>query len=343
MEQHPFLDALIPDFTDPGILNYLTGADGGYGSLIYREGGQIRATGVYPTDDVRAGLPCQALFITPRARLPFFGDRSFATVVSSVGCSFNCAFCVAGTMKLRKRPLAEISEELACIQRLGIDRIFFADPLFTAERSRIIGFCQMMRACGPGMEWVANAHAATLQEESLLKEIKDAGCAGVMIGVESASDSVLKQYHKGTTVEQARRAFQLCRKAGIRTLAYFIIGLPGENEETVKKSIALAKTIGCDYASFSFATPDHGTNLRNKAGQQNWIEEEHTFDSSARPGLRTKELPPELSRKLFRDAYRQYYLRFPVVARNISRIRSLRDIKDLTRGGWEILKKSFWL
>ena len=188
MESCPFLDALLIDFTDESIVDYLMGDYTKCDYIIYRKGGDIHLSRKDKEGEFSIGIPLHELFINRSNRIPIFGDSPFSIMVGSIGCNFKCKFCVAGTIKLRKRILMEVIEELKYISNLGIKRVFFVDPIFTADKNRVFEFCEDLKSNGIKIEWICNAHPATLQDERLLKGMKIAGCKALMIGIESAND-----------------------------------------------------------------------------------------------------------------------------------------------------------
>ncbi|MEW6039939.1 MAG: hypothetical protein AB1633_00260, partial [Elusimicrobiota bacterium] len=108
------------------------------------------------------------------------------------------------------------------------------------------------------------------------------------------------------------KAFALLHKFRIESIAFFVIGNPGENETTIRKSINLAIHLNPDFAQFTMATPYPGTRLydimkkEDKLLPKTWKEYGHyTADSFYTLG----ELTPEMLNKIMRLAYFKFYLR----------------------------------
>ena len=95
--------------------------------------------------------------------------------------------------------------------------------------------------------------------------MKEAGFWLIFYGVESGSQMMLDRMHKGTKTQEIIRAFKLTKEAGIKTEASFIIGLPGETDETIKESIKLWKEIQPDWCSFTRAIPFPATEVYKEA------------------------------------------------------------------------------
>jgi radical SAM superfamily enzyme YgiQ (UPF0313 family) len=192
------------------------------------------------------------------------------------------------------------------------------------------------------LTWVCSSRAGTLDEE-LLTSMRDAGCHTLLLGVESGDEELLREYSKGVTTDQMRRAFTLCRRLGIRTLGHFIIGLPGETEETARKTIEFAKELDCDIASFNIAVPVLGTPLREHALAQGYMADEGlVFDSSdAYPVLETPQFSKQQAWKWRKRAILSFYFRPGYLWRLATQARSLYQWKLLVLNGLALVRNLF--
>jgi len=157
--------------------------------------------------------------------------------------------------------------------------------------------------------------------------MKSAGCHTVQIGVESGSQDILNQYAPSKRKEQLERVFQMCRKVGIRTLGYFIIGFPTETKDTAKETINFALSLDPDFASFSVLTPDYGTSLYDEAVKKKMIETNTiSFDSSDAAVLKNIQFSLVEQDKIVTMAYVHFYFSPRRILRycsNISQLSSL--------------------
>jgi len=103
--------------------------------------------------------------------------------------------------------------------------------------------------------WGCNARVDTINDLNFLRAIKEAGCNILCIGVESGNQMILDRMNKKITLQQISRAFNLCKKVGIRTSAFFMIGMPGESFDTVHETITFAKRLDPDYVIVNQYTP----------------------------------------------------------------------------------------
>src|SRR5689334_15964034 len=121
------------------------------------------------------------------------------------------------------------------------------------------------------MRWSCNSRLEFVVDE-ILAMMKKAGCFMIAWGLESGSEAVLKRARKGTTVQRIEESIAASHKVGIKNWGYFIVGLPGETEETIQQTIALSKRIPVDIALFHIATPYPGTPFYYEAVENGWID-----------------------------------------------------------------------
>lgn len=342
MNKNKFIDALLPDFISRGVIDYLKGYYEECTNVFYRYNGEIKVLFKDIDDNFCIGIPMHELFNLSFNRMPLFGDSDFAVTVGSFGCNFNCSFCAAGTVKLKKRSLPDFLNELIYLSKLGVKKVFFTDPNFAADNLRVLEFCRQIEANNLKIEWICNAHCANILDEGLLMRMKEAGCSAIMIGVESASDLILKKYNKRTDLKLIKHVFSLCRKLKIKTLAYFIFGLPGEDEKSLKQTIKLAKRLKCDYASFSYATADIGTVLRKESEVNGWLadSQEGNNDSSVATDIVAYGLTQDAIDRLVHRAYLEFYMRPSYMVKKLCEVRNLGDLKLLYKGATTLLRRN---
>lgn len=229
---------------------------------------------------IRSGT-CQTLKVKNIDRLPFWnldlvdlkrfsgiyppGPLPSINIMGSRGCPFNCTFCskpVFGN-KVRYRKVEKIIEEIKYYHdRWKVREFFFQDDTFNVNVSWVWELLNGILQAGlnKGISYRARCRVNDkLLSADLLRTMKRAGFWEIFYGVESGNQEMLDSMKKGITVEEVKRAFKLTRETGIKTEASFIIGMPGETEETILDSIRLWKELKPDWASFSRAIPFPGT------------------------------------------------------------------------------------
>lgn len=340
LNRYSFLDAVLFDYTSPDALNYLQNNYKNITSMAFRINGNIELRKrkissqefSYPTP-LHEKFPLKKYRFAPGKRFPF------TTVQTNFGCPYKCSFCIASTLGFKHRALGNVMEELRYIVSLGIKEVFFTDFTFEARRKNTLELCQKMVNERLNLSWVCSSRANTLDRE-LLAWMKLAGCHTILIGVESGHEELLKIFSKGITKDQLKKTFSLCREMGIRTLGHFIIGLPGETVETVKKTIEFSKELNCDLASFNIAMPALGTPLREMALKSGWLQEDVLeFDASdSFPVLETPQFSKEQAWKWRNQAVKEFYFRPAYLWKMATSSYSAYQWKMLISNGLAVLK-----
>ncbi|MDD5556329.1 MAG: radical SAM protein [bacterium] len=339
MERYPALDAVSLDFTSPLIENWVSDGEQPVADHLTRAGGAVLAPGRRPAArEFEIPLPRHELFPLRRYSLPYARRFPFSRVMGSMGCPHRCAFCSHASVPFRQRRIGNIMEELRHLVSLGLRQVYFTDPTFVIGRDRTMTLCREVAGAGLDISWSCNTRVDTLDRE-LLGEMRRAGCHMLQLGVESASLRVLRRAEKRIEPDRIRDAFRMCREAGIQTMAYFILGLPGDTRESVMETIAFSRELDADYASFTIATPDFGTRLREEAIGKGWIGKDlDVFDSTGYPPINLPGLPAEDLWRLRNRANRAFYLRPRYLARAVARARSPRRLLLLARNGVSLLR-----
>lgn len=259
-------------------------------------------------------------------------DVVFATLASSRGCPHTCTFCSTPRGRYRYRSVQAIVEEMDACARLGVQHLYFVDDTFPVAGSRLRELCAALsrRRLPP---WSCRTAALGLTVENLTL-MKRAGCCRIQLGVETCTAEGLAILGKRATLDQIRRSFAAARQVGLPTMAYFMVGLPHEHSaDDVRRLFAFARELDPDYALFNVLTLYPGTALLARAEAQGLVA----------PGLwpafarspRREFVPPvwdeHLSRRelfaLLDEAYRSFYLRPRVVARQLRRGALLPKVK----------------
>jgi len=233
----------------------------------------------------------------------------FATVISSRGCPFRCSFCdksVSGS-RWRARSAVDVVNEMAHLVQNGIGFINFYDDNFTLRRERVVEICDEILRRGLDVHWKCEGRVDGVDAD-LLRLMRRAGCRVVAYGVESGNRDTLALLRKDVEVEQAVRAFAETREAGLRSLAYLILGAPGEGEAEVRRSIRFVREIGADYVQFSALTALPGTPLFASHRDRVQKSVRSPVDSELQKNTLT-DLPAEDLDRLMKQAWRSFYLR----------------------------------
>ncbi len=313
--------------------------------VVWKDNGKVvRGGAAEPVADLD-GLPFPARDLTDIHRYCSVLARvsHCTTMITSRGCPFRCRFCARPHLGkgFRCRSAGNVVEEFEECLTMGIREFLIYDDTFTGDRERVIDICEQILGKGLKLRWDIRAHVNTVDEE-LLGRLKQAGCERIHYGVESGNPDILLNLRKGTTIERVKQAFRLTREAGIETLAYFMIGSPGEDLATAGQSIALARELKPDYVHFSILMPFPATELYRDGVEIGLIRQDCWQDFARSP--RKDFLPPvweenlnrqELTR-LLKKAYRDFYRSPAYILRRLTRVRSLGELWRQFRAGLRI-------
>ncbi len=326
MRAQEWMDAVLLDFSADDILRYLDGK-GEIRNMIYRRGGAVVKSDRSEARSFSIPVPHHELFPLKKYLFPLQRYPVFTVVNTSIGCPFNCNFCISATLPYKLRDIDNVLEELRYVRGLGIREVLFHDSTFTARRDYSTRLCEAMIQQKLGLRWICQTRVDCVNEE-LLGLMKRAGCHSIEFGVESGADSVRKEMSKGVSTEQIERAFSLCRKIGIRTDGFFIIGMPGDTEESINNTIDLAIRLKCDFAAFSLPMPHAGTKLGEAVKINGWVlSERDLFDDVSPPTVSYTGLTGKRVWELRNLAYRRFYMRPRYVLKRILGLRTWHELK----------------
>jgi Radical SAM superfamily len=247
----PHLEGVLVDFTRPAVARLLAGEEPGPG-LLTRNGPPPPDDG----GDFAYPVPPHELAWALDYRHPFL-PAGFATVMTDHGCPHHCRYCNSGAFGWRPRALDSLEAELAWLAARGRRALFIKDMTFNASRERTMRVLKLLRRTGP-WQFVCYVRPDKLDAD-LAVELAYAGCVMAMAGLESGDEELLAQVRPTATLEAARRGVLNLHRAGVPVGGHFLLGLPGETESQIARTVALARRLPLAYASFNLATPRVGT------------------------------------------------------------------------------------
>jgi radical SAM superfamily enzyme YgiQ (UPF0313 family) len=319
-------DAALAMRSDTGLQNVQ--------GLSYRQNGEVFHNSPRPFIEDLDALPYPAwdLIDTGLYRMPVTGKR-FLLVGTARGCPYGCKYCtnkVYYGAKVRQRSPGRIADEIEwAIREYGVRDFLFWSESFTNDQQNAIDTAREISRRGLDVSWVCNSRVDTVSDE-LLGAIKQAGCWMIGFGIECGNQEILDTMKKGTTLDQAMQAVKMAHKAGLEVTGHLVLGLPGETEQTMKQTYNFAKSLKLDYAQFYCAVAFPGSRLYEEcreAGYFNtneWSMFEQNYSIINTPTLDSKKVMKARERAaLF------YYCQPRVIAHNVKKIRSPRDLTPL--------------
>ncbi len=254
------------------------------------------------------------------------GSRSFS-IMTSRGCPYRCTFCSQSIMPIKWRarsPENVVAEYRHLIHDLGAQEIGWLDDSANIRIKRMHDICNLLiKEKLNHVPWIMiNGIRANLADEVTLGLMKQAGCKRLAFGVETGDEDILVSIDKRIDHDTIRQAFKNAKKVGLETMGFFIIGLPGDNEETMEKTIKFAIEVDPLVANFSMMTPYPGTTvyeIATKKGRmlmKDW-DDYVFFEGKARYEL--GDMTAELVERKWKEAYRRFYLRPSRVVKTFTR------------------------
>lgn len=251
-------------------------------------------------------------------------------LITSRGCPGRCTFCKGNILgeRIRCRLSDKIVEEIKFLQKnYGIKDVSFYDDTFTTNKANVKDFCDLIIKNKIDLTWCCFSRVDTVDFE-LLQKMKKAGCYQVMYGVESAVPEILANINKRITLAKVEETVANTKKAGLEVRLAFMLGNPGETEETIERTIAYSIKLEPDLVSYNITTPYPGTEMFIWAEKNNYlIHKNWSKYDLAEPVM---ELPTISAQKVlfyYRQAYRRFYFRPSYILKRLAKIRSLNDIK----------------
>ena len=231
----------------------------------------------------------------------------FISLYTSRGCPALCTFCLwpqtLSGHQWRVRSASNVAREVRqAVERFPhVKEFFWDDDTFNIRKDRVLQLCALLKPLKIRWSCTARVHS----DRETLAAMADAGLRLMIVGYESGDDRILKNIKKGATVEMARRFTRDCKELGIRIHGDFIIGLPGETADTIRRTIDLAKELDPETIQVSLAHAYPGTELYEYVNGRGFLTGDTLTDSG---GHQVPHVAyPELSRAEMMAAVNRFY------------------------------------
>jgi anaerobic magnesium-protoporphyrin IX monomethyl ester cyclase len=316
--------------------------------IAFGDGDQVIINPPYPFIENLDELPFPDVSLLPK-EIDYFNPivrrMPYMTASTSRGCPGRCSFCTAPAFdgkRLRFQSAEYVIKEIEYFLNHGVREIYFRDDTFFVNKKRDRAICRAIIEKNLDVSWLGNARIGMIDFETI-KLAKDAGCHTIKFGIESGDQTVLNRSHKGYKLEQAYETFRWTNELGITTHAHCMLGMPGDNEKTIQKTIQFVKDLNATTATFGICTPYPGAPLYDEVLQAH----PEIGDGSASDlsklhveGLFNEiyaDVTKERLEQYITKAYRSFYLRPKLFLTILKQIRSLEDIKRITLSGARVI------
>ncbi len=286
--------------------------------IVYRKRGELYTNKLREPISELDSLPFPAFHHYYReGRKSLSGKELPYFMFTSRGCPFSCVFCmrILG-QNVRSRTIDNIISEIdMAILKYGATVFNFADEIFLFNNERTVKLLKKFIEKGyrDKIKWSALTRANFVNDE-IIGLAKKAGCFRLEIGIESGDDKILKRIKKGTTVSQAESAIKIIKKFGIEIFSYYILGHPGETEDTIRETINLAVRLNTTAVAIGIMVPYPGTMIYewakdNKFGYKLLSRDWDTYDKYGGSALEIEGLPLNKLISFQRKAYLTFYFK----------------------------------
>jgi radical SAM superfamily enzyme YgiQ (UPF0313 family) len=288
-------------------------------------------------------LPMPDITLLPYNRYrAFLTNNLMATAITSRGCPYRCIFCKLDFNKIRFISIDKVIQMIERYIELGIREIEFYDETFNINTERVTEFATEIINRRLKFKWSFRGRVDVVNGQ-MLKLIKQAGCQRIQYGVEAGTDRALKILKKATTVEQIRHCFYLKNQLKIDTVAYFILGNPGETLEEMNQTIQLASEIKPMYLEYSIFNISPGTESYKMALEEGVIQKDYWRQYAVCPDVNmpvlvwTKDYSYEQLNGIRKRALRDFYTKPSYIFDRLVRIRP-KEAYRVFKTGFDVLK-----
>jgi anaerobic magnesium-protoporphyrin IX monomethyl ester cyclase len=317
LESYPDIDFLITGEGEKAMAELAGGAKpGAIQGLVYREWMEIRDNGLrhdlceldalpFPAYQKLEGFPKQfeaALFNYPKA--------PSATIISSRGCPYQCSYCDRSVYRrsFRYNSAEYLYEHMAFLKkRFGIRHVFFYDDLFTFNRERIEKFCGLLLKEPLKMTFNCAVRVGHADDE-MLRLLKASGCWMVSLGIESGAPEILARHKTKVDFNEMKSTVKRIQKAGLRAKGLFMMGLPGETEETIQMTTDFINGLELDDMNMTKFTPFPGSPIYQTIHEEGIFNEKWELMNCLNfvfvpKGIASKERLDELYKQFVKQFY----------------------------------------
>jgi radical SAM superfamily enzyme YgiQ (UPF0313 family) len=338
--QSSFIDAVFTGEGEEALFEYLTSENKENVKGIYiRQGSDYYFTGARKWINDLDSLPIPAFNKVDMNRYNNFPKRRrpISSIMTSRGCPFSCIFCShAMGRKWRSRSPENVVREIKYqVNEFGVKEICIYDDNFSLNKQRAEMICDLLIEDSiPVTLQFSNGLRVDSLDASLLAKLKEAGTWLIGLAPETGNPEVMKKIRKGFDHSQVLNIRRECKKIGIKTFGFFMIGFPFEDKGSIEDTIRFAKELDCEIVEFNKVVPYANTELYEMIIDGGYLlnnspSEVQSYHEGSIFTHKVGDLSPYELKDLIVQAYRQYYLRLPKMI-DLLKTFSIEDLWGLT-------------
>ena len=243
---------------------------------------------------------------------PALKRKPFLTIQGSRGCPFACDFCPYMVMqkpRLRRRTNASIMEEIRyLIDRYGIRSLLFTDIVFSLRKDLTKQLCRMIESERLDLDIGCETRLDCVDEE-MVDLMAAAGFKAINVGIESPEEDILKGSGRRPIARQKTESMiDRLEKSGIRVQAFYILGLVGDNDRSIRNTIRYSRRLNTFTAQFGILTPFPGTKSAESLHDRISTHDYSRY-TEYDPVVRLDGISPDEISRLKDRAFGGYYMR----------------------------------
>ncbi|PLX16810.1 MAG: hypothetical protein C0601_09230 [Candidatus Muiribacterium halophilum] len=307
LEKNPFLEGIIYNIFHNDIKAYIRDGISSPVNIITRNSKIIEKC----PDNFKTGVPVLKFFKHNRYYLPHAKKSPMYTIATTFGCPYSCKYCHFEKIPASLRDTSDFYNELIEVKKHGFKQLHFRDQTFGYNKEHRKEILSILKNFD--FSCIVYSRVDILSEEDI-KEFKEAGIDCIEVGIESEEDSIREDYNKKITNKEYIKFFHWLEKYNMDSLASFILGFEGQNENTEKNMLEFIKKLNPDVISINL--------LAKKAGTSLYKDNLRLSDMGPTCG----DIDSKKYQKIQRAIFFKYYLSIQFILNQLKKIRSKKDV-----------------
>lgn len=266
-------------------------------------------------------------------------------LITSRGCTGLCTYCCTKQMyglNFRFRSAKNVVDEIEMlISRYKAKEIHIWDDNFILIKKRVFEIRDEIKKRGIKIKIAfPNGVRADFFDQDIASALKEMGTYSLAFGVESGNQEVLDFIKKRIKLDQVRKAVRIAKDNKLEVWGFFMIGLPSENEQTIRDTINFAKELNPDVAKFHVLKPYPRSEAFEWLDARGLILDKDYahYGIHTSPVHKLENLSAEKLLDWQKRAYREFYLRPKIMLKQMLRMKSLNRLKLNLKAGVSVLR-----
>jgi radical SAM superfamily enzyme YgiQ (UPF0313 family) len=188
-----------------------------------------------------AKLPAPRLYQWVENQRPYLRGDAGYPLQTKRGCPLKCTYCTYGRIEGTRYRFLDpqaIADEVEGAMERGVKDFEFVDSTFNLPPHHALSVLAALKERRLFANYVGTGLNPSKLPGELLAAMREVGFRSVILTAESASDAMLASYQKNYRRDRLYSAADLLEQHGISALWVFLIGGPGESQQTVAETLS---------------------------------------------------------------------------------------------------------